>query len=156
MELLNGPEFKDMRAICQETMTIFGCFFMEDAKCELFVRGVQNHRKQLEKSIKPVPTILTPRVGRNIVPSRLASAIPPHIHDDNHTYEQNPLAKLSATIVGWREVKALTHYGVRCPFHLITLFNLFPHIFALLRIAYTVIGAWNLRIEKWSLQPRGI
>lgn len=86
---------------------------MEDAKCELFVGAVSNHRERLEKSIKPVSTILTPRAGRNIVPSRLASAIPPHIHDDNHTYEQNPLAKLSATIVGWREVKALTHYGVR-------------------------------------------
>lgn len=116
MELLNGPEFKDMKAICLETMSMFGAIFMEDAKCELFVSAIRNHRTQLEQSVKPIPTILTPRIGRNIVPSRLASAIPPHIHDDNHTYEQNPLAKISATIVGWREVKALTHYGVRtCP-----------------------------------------
>lgn len=116
MELLNGPEFKEIKTICQETMAVFGKIFMEHAKCELFVRGVANHRKELKRSIRPVPASVPPRNGRNIVPVRLASAIPPHIHDDNHTYEQEPAAKLTATIVGWREVKALTHYGVRTIF----------------------------------------
>jgi hypothetical protein len=112
MELLNGPEFKDMRSICQETMAVFGKWFMESAKCELFVSAVEGHRQEIALGLKPSPLNIPPRNGRQIAPSRLSSSIPPHIHDDNHTYEQDPAAKLSASIVGWREVKALTHYGV--------------------------------------------
>jgi hypothetical protein len=113
MELLNGTEFKDIRLICQETMNVFGKAFMESAKCELFVSAVRNHQEDLMSDLKPSILSVPPRNGRNIVPSRLSSSIPPHIHDDNRTYEQDPSAKLTATIVGWREVKALTHYGVR-------------------------------------------
>lgn len=113
MELLNGPEFRDMRIICQETMNVFGNLFIEAAKSEIFVSAVENHSKELAKTLKPFSLPVPDRPGRNIAPTRLSSSIPPHIHDDNHIYDQDPASKLSATIVGWREVKALTHYGVR-------------------------------------------
>jgi len=113
MELLNGPEFKEIRTICQETMNVFGKLFIENAKCTLFVQGIANYQKALAESLAPPKDVFPDRTGREIAPSRPYTSIPPHIHDDNRTYEQGPTAKLSVTIVGWREVKALTHYGVR-------------------------------------------
>lgn len=86
---------------------------MESAKCEIFTQATQHHHKQLAKAISASENLIPARAHRQIAPPRMASSIPPHIHDDNHTYVQHPAAKLTATIVGWREVKALTHYGVR-------------------------------------------
>lgn len=116
MELLNGPEFKDIRTVCHETMNVFGKLFIENAKCVLFMDGVANYQGTLVERLSPNTEDFPARAGRNITPSRPSSSIPPHIHEENHTYEQEPGAKLSATIVGWREVKALTHYGVRLTF----------------------------------------
>ena len=94
-------------------MNVFGKLFIENAKCTLFVDGVANYQRALAERLSSHAEHFPERASRNITPSRPLSSIPPHIHDDNHTYEQEPGAKLSATIVGWREVKALTHYGVR-------------------------------------------
>jgi hypothetical protein len=113
MELLNGPEFKEMRNVCQDTMKTFGMLFLTCAQSELFADAIESHRNRLASSLK-APTVQFPlRPSREIAPSRLSSSIPPHIHDDNHTYEQDPGSKITASIIGWREIQALTHYGVR-------------------------------------------
>lgn len=113
MELLHGSEFKEIRAICSETVKTFGRLFQATAHAELLRNAVRAHRRRLEEPVLHHYDDIPLRPLRKIAPSRSASSIPPHIPDDNHVYEQDPAAKLSATIVGWREVKSLTHYGVR-------------------------------------------